>query len=194
MPCTALGRDGSLSATVALLPWALELLIPGAQGSSGNRLSRSLLCLDKGWLGSLAKVPLHSKPCHASTALATPSTPQPPLKVGKTTGSKTTRSKQNQATALSMHPQPYQAQGNRTAPKGAIPNCSKSSGQCSGLWQLGFVQQSAKACAHPQCWACGGIAPCPSTEGPERMRDLNHGQGKAAHGGEKSAGTLKKGG
>lgn len=185
---------------MALLPWALELPIPGAQGSSGNRLSRSLLCLDKGWLGSLAMVPLHRESCHASTALATPSAPQPPLKVGKTTRSKTTRSKQDQATAVSMHPQPYQAQGNRTAPKGAIPNCSKSSGQCSGLWQLGFVQQSAKAYAHPQRWARGGITPCPSTEGTECMRDLNHGQGrnreqgKAAHGGEKSAGTLKKGG
>lgn len=101
--------------------------------------------------------------------------------------------------APSIHPQSYQAQRNRKTPKGAIPNCSKSSRQCSGLWQLGFVQQSAKACAHPQRWARGGITPCPGTEGTAGMRDLNHGQGgnrgqgKAAQGGEKSAGTSKKG-
>lgn len=111
-------------------------------------------------------------------------------------GGKTAGSKQDQATAPSIHPQPSQAQGNRKAPKGAIPNCSKS----SGLWQLGFVQQPAKACAHPQRWARGGITPCPGTEGSAGTRDLNHGQGgncvqgKAAQGGEESAGTLEKGG
>lgn len=58
--CTALGRDRSLGATVAVLPWALELPIPGLPRAPRGAAFLALCCalIRAGWTG----------PCHGSSA------------------------------------------------------------------------------------------------------------------------------
>lgn len=76
-PCTALGWDGSLGATVAVLPWALELPIPGLPRAPRGAAFLALFCssIRAGWTGlchgSSAQCALPRQHCPGHTVRAT---------------------------------------------------------------------------------------------------------------------------
>lgn len=78
--CTALGWDGSLSATVAVLPWAPELPIPGLPRAPQGAAFLALCCalIRAGWVGpcygssAQRALPRQHCPGHAAHATATP--------------------------------------------------------------------------------------------------------------------------